>query len=565
MTARTPSLSERVFSATFWNTLMLPLNLVVGIVTSVLYYQVLSLEQVGLIFLLTSLASTIGLYADLGIERALPRYLPEVERHGGRDAVRRFIRQMLKLKLAILFVLILILNLFADPLVKNMADRQREAVIAAETRLAAIRSENGSAQEIAALEQEIAVDQTLATQIEQRGRWFIGAVSLLLVLGAIFDVYMQFLTAYFKQRAWNLITLVTRLLQPLLIAAFLVLGWGVTGVMIGLVVTPLVSIALAGWQTRRSTSALPIEPSAEGSVPAFRRRFVNFAAVSYLMQVSAWFYDLSCVVFVLSATLGLREVAILSFAYKFDKDYLAYVWTPLSGVITPLLTRIRVERDSAALRDAHASLMRILLLLLVPAGVGLVVLAPYMVAVLYPSYLEATTLIAIFIFFTFDESLFSVPHNIMMVYEHFRVVIASRLVALLSVPLILLLLPRFGLIGVAVAVGLVRLGSRLVTVVYGVRKLDLTLPYAFAGRVAAAATGFAVVLLAILRLWPVNTIQAATPAAKAAAFVPVLGLVLLGAALYAAGLRLLGGLDEAERRRLLTMRLPFKHILARVL
>src|SRR3712207_9157150 len=89
MTVRTPTLSERVFSATFWNTLTLPLNLAVGVVTSVLYYQILSLEQVGLIFLLTSLASTIGLYADLGIERALPRFLPEVERHGGRRAEER--------------------------------------------------------------------------------------------------------------------------------------------------------------------------------------------------------------------------------------------------------------------------------------------------------------------------------------------------------------------------------------------------------------------------------------------------------------------------------------------
>lgn len=565
MAAPTPSLSERVFSATFWNTLMLPLNLAVGIVTSVLYYQVLSLVEVGLIFLLTSLASTIGLYADLGIERALPRYLPEVERHGGREAVRRFMRQMLKLKLAILFVLILILNVLAGPLVTNMADRQREAVAAAETRLAAARGADGGAREVAELERQIAADRILVTEIEQRGRWFIGAVSLLLVLGAIFDVYMQFLTAYFKQRAWNLITLVTRLLQPILIAIFLLLGWGVTGVMIGLAVTPLVSIALAAWQTGRSTRAMPLEPSAAGSAPELRRRFVNFAAVSYLMQVSAWFYDLSFVVFVLSATLGLREVAILSFAYKFAKDYLAYVWTPLSGVITPLLTRVRVERDGAALRDAHASLVRILLLLLVPAGVGLVVLAPYMVAVLYPTYLEATTLIAIFVFFTFGESLLSVPHNIMMVYERFRVVIASRLVALLSVPLILLLLPRFGLIGVAVAVGLARLGSRLVTVVYGVQRLGLTLPYAFAGRVVAATAGFAVVLLAILQLWPVTSVEAATPAAKAAAFVPVAGLVLLGGLLYAAGLHLQGGLDEAERRRLLGMRLPFKHILARVL
>ncbi len=71
--------------------------------------------------------------------------------------------------------------------------------------------------------------------------------------------------------------------------------------------------------------------------PNLRRRFTNYAAVSYLMQISGWFYDLPFVIFVLSASLGMRDLADSSFAYKFAKDFLAYVWTPLSGIITPLL------------------------------------------------------------------------------------------------------------------------------------------------------------------------------------------------------------------------------------
>src|SRR3712207_4041637 len=139
MTVRTPTLSERVFSATFWNTLTLPLNLAVGIVASVLYYQILSRAQVGLIFLLTGLASTIGLYADLGIERALPRFLPEVERYGGRQAVQQFIRQMIKLKLGILLILIVLLNLLAGPILNELADRQRAEVTRIEAQLAQSR------------------------------------------------------------------------------------------------------------------------------------------------------------------------------------------------------------------------------------------------------------------------------------------------------------------------------------------------------------------------------------------------------------------------------------------
>lgn len=559
-----PTLSERVFGAALWNTLLLPANFVVGLITSVLYYRILSLEQVGLIFLLTSLASTVGLYADLGIERALPRYLPEVEQHGGQQAVRALLNQVIKLKLAILLVLIIILNLLAPVLIDRVAQQQRQSVTRLEQQSAALRVEQEASTEVLALDRQISADRVLVEQIETSGRWFLLAVSALVVLGAIFDVYMQFLTAYFKQRAWNLIVLTNTLVQPILVSILLLLGEGIGGVLLGLVITPLVSISLALWQTRRATRAIGIQTATVSEMPLLRRRFMKYAAVSYLMQVSAWFYDLAFVVFILSATLGLRELAILSFAYKFAKDFLAYVWTPMGGLITPLLTRIKVGRDQTALRDAHASLTRILLLLIVPAGVGLTVLVPNMLVVMFPKYVDAATLIIIFVGFTFAESLLSVPHNVLMVYERYRVVIFSRLVALLSIPAVLFALPHYGLIGVAVAVGLVRVASRLVTVVYGVRKLDLTLPFGFALRVTSASAVFAAVLLLLQHFWPAAAIPDTT-SAKVVAMLPLFGLVVLGASLYLGVLRLLGGLDEVERRRVLGLRLPFKQFLSRVL
>jgi O-antigen/teichoic acid export membrane protein len=561
MSAAQPSLSERVWGATLWNTLLLPTRFAVGIVTSVLYYRILSLEQVGLVFLLTSLASTVGLYADLGIERALPRFLPEVEQSGGRDAVRQFMRTIIRLKLAILAVLSLLLLLLAAPLTRYVASEQRAELPQIDQRIAVARADGDTA-EVASLEQQRTAQEVVVAQIEADGRWFVGGVVALLVLGAVFDVYMQFLTAYFKQRAWNLITLATSLLQPLLVTAFLLLGWGVAGVLLGLVITPVVSIALAAWQTHRATQLLIAERTHK-EVVDLPRRFGRYAAVSYLMQISAWFYDLPFVVFVLSASLGMRDLAILSFAYKFAKDFLAYVWTPLSGVITPTLTRVKVEREDAALQDAHGSLTRILLLLLVPAAVGLAVLTPHIVAILYPKYSAATTLIVIFVAFTFAESLLSIPHNVLMVYERYAAIIVSRLVALLSVPLVLLAFPLWGMVGVALVVGVVRVLPRIITIVYGVRALGLRLPLGFAARVGAASAAFAIVLLAVLGWWPGSAIGGGT--ARVLAMSGVLALIALGAALYFVVLRLLGGLDEAERRRILGLRVPFKRVLSRVL
>ena len=212
---------------------MLPTRFAVGIVTSVLFYRLLSLEQVGLMFLLTSLAATIGLYADLGIERALPRYLPEIERSGGRAAVRRFMNQIIRLKLVILLLLSVGLNLLAGPLINHMAREQIAEGDKLTQRIATLQQTNPQDPEIADLQQQVVAQQNIVREIEVRGRWFVLAVTALLILGAVFDVYMQFLTAYFKQRAWNLINLATTLLQPLLVTALLVAGMGHSGRLAG--------------------------------------------------------------------------------------------------------------------------------------------------------------------------------------------------------------------------------------------------------------------------------------------------------------------------------------------
>ncbi len=181
----------------------------------------------------------------------------------------------------------------------------------------------------------------------------------------------------------------------------------------------------------------------------------------------------------------------------------------------------------------------------------------------------------IFIVSTFGESLLSVPHNVLMVVERYRVIVVSRVFALLSVPLVWLLLPRYGLVGVAVAVGLARLGARLVTVVYGAREMGLRAPLAFLARVAAASGCMAAVLVAALHAWPAperirtglwgGGLTLASAARVAGALAPLLLLTGVGVVTYGLVLRLLGGLDPTERRRLGEMKLPFQALMGRLL
>src|SRR5262245_32525757 len=94
------SLTQRVAGAAAWNTLLFPARLVVGLAASVLL-ALLPRAEYGILMLLTGLAATIGVYADLGIERSLPRFIPEIESRSGRAGVARFMRRIIALKLAI--------------------------------------------------------------------------------------------------------------------------------------------------------------------------------------------------------------------------------------------------------------------------------------------------------------------------------------------------------------------------------------------------------------------------------------------------------------------------------
>jgi O-antigen/teichoic acid export membrane protein len=194
----------------------------------------------------------------------------------------------------------------------------------------------------------------------------------------------------------------------------------------------------------------------------------------------------------------------------------------------------------------------------------LAVLTPRILATLYPKYADAALLVVIFVISTFGESLLSVPQNVLMVTERYAPVVASRAVALLSLPIAYLLLPRYGVVGVAIAVGSVRIVSRAVTLVDGLRRLRLGFPASFVARVVAAGGLMALVLLAALSLGP-GAPPGLEVGTRLRAFLPLAAAVAGGLIVYVTALKLMGGLHQDERRRLLGLPLPWKPLLRRVL
>lgn len=548
------SLGRTASRAVFWNAALFPLRLVASLVSSVLITSLLQpRSQFGLIVLISGAAATIGLYGDFGIERSLPRFVPEVERAGGGRLVRRFLGQLIGFKLLAMAVLITVLLALSGPLLNLVADKQTPLVV---------------------------------DQLQRNGGLFIAAICAMLLLGALFDTSMQFLSSYFKQRAWNVITIASGVLQPLLIISFFGLGGAqVEMVVLAMVVSPLVSVLLAGWQALRLAynAAAMREGGGESAVGAARQlptgfltRFTRYSALSYFMNISVYFYTLPFISLVLNGYYRADGIAIFAVAYNFVNTVLTALWSPLSGVQIPLFSRIytadraagRLDEPSAQLQGSYDLLSRFLALVLIPSGIGLALLSASLVANLFPSYREATLAAVLLILFLFAEALISIPNNILIVYERFGPVLLSRGIALISIPLLFLLVPVIGGGGnaaggataAALATGLARLLSRAAIMYHASRHMHLRYPWRFSLKVGGATLvmGVAVGLLAWLLGTSPFALDKADPTAveKVLALLLDIGISVGGGAMFLLAFKRLGGLGDEEKRRLARLKLP---------
>ena len=533
-------LVEKAGWAVFWNAAFFPLKAILGFGSSIVIIRLLRTEGVYYYNVAAALLTTLGLFADLGIERTLPRFYPEVEMRFGRRGVLNLLFWVSAIKAAVLLVLVGAL-LLAPNFVLSLSG-----------------SNLGPTQSLLLL--------------------FIG---LLLIMGAASDVSIQLLYTHFRQKITNGLDILAAVVNPGLSALFVLIGWGVTGAILALLITTVLSVVISLWLALRMLRQMPEEPHADASsvkrpsTRSLRDRLVSYAGLNYLINWSVYLYDLPFVVLAIgrlvsNQTEKIVEIAIVSLAYKFTRQFLRVLVVPLTGVQTPLFARLYAQGRIDGLKTAYATLTKFLILALLPAGVGLVVMARNLLLVFYgqvnrdavltqltlPDVVACTVILA---FGLFGEALISVALNVLMVYEEFRAVIIARLTALVSIPLLILLVPPFGVTGAALAVAAAGLGSRAVALAYALRKLSLPFPGAFFVRVGTASLIMAAALLPFIVLFPPGVRVAAKDDlfnVLQEAFLNGL-LALFGAAVFLVAFKLLGGIDEADKERFRSLRLPF--------
>jgi O-antigen/teichoic acid export membrane protein len=229
----------------------------------------------------------------------------------------------------------------------------------------------------------------------------------------------------------------------------------------------------------------------------------------------------------------------------------------------PLFTRVRAG-EGGTLLGAYQSLARLQALLLIPGAVGLILLARPVLTVLTPQYVDAASLVWALVPCLFLESMLTTAHNALIVYEKLRVIVISRLLTLSVIPLLILLSPLLGIVGVALAFGLARVLAGLWATASGYRLLGLRWPWRFTLRVALASGVMAFLIAGVAALLPELPPNAGIPLRlREAAMLAC--IAVLGAGAFVAALRATGGLEPQDREQLAKMRLPGRRWLLRVL
>ncbi len=563
---RDGTLVERATLAAFWNAAFLPLKLIVKLLASIVVVRVLTRADFTVVTQLQALLGTLGMISDLGLERALPRFIPEFEMADGRAGLSRLLRNVSLVKALTMVPFVLSLVLFPDFFTTQFH---------IETASARIMGQRGP----------------------DYDPFLLGMIAAMLVLGAASDVSIQVLYAYFRQKMTNALDILNALLIPGLQALLVgVFKLSVFGALVALLVGTAVSVVLslrlmfrALGDERLGLRKVAHRPPKAGPAPNGRtprrpstrsvwQRFTAYSAMMYVMTLSSALYDQSLVVLALGLLITdnvrlATEVALIGLAFKFVRQLLQALVVPLTGVQTPLFARLYAEGRLDGLQTAYASLTRFLILVLLPAGVGLIIMSRNLLVLLYlqpnktnvlpPDQLAAAvTACAILTIGLFGESMISIALNVLMVYEDYQAVLIARAFALLSIPLLIVLEPPFGVVGVAAAVSIAALSSRFVALIFGLRRLELQFPLAFLGRVALATLPILVVIGPLALLLPDAPPKIPSLEWFMLGFANA-GLVLAAVFLFWLVFRRLGGLLAEDKQRFAGMRLPGIKLLLR--
>jgi O-antigen/teichoic acid export membrane protein len=376
-----------------------------GLIVSVILARTLQPDGFGLYSLVITISAFAYLVARFGITETVRRYAAELDGRGDRKLVATVAGRSLRLGLVSAAAAGLILIAAALPLARFFqADQLRAYLILA----------------------GISLVPTMASGV------------LISVVKGL-QRYQFFLT----------MNLITSPLWVIACAAALWRGTGIAGLLIAGIAIDLVRIAVLGWWMRREVGI-----QWAGRLPdLLRGRLARYnAAVGVLMLLNAVVWQRSEIVF-LGHFQGPTQVAYYTLPFGLTDRLTGLLPGPLLAVMLPGLTYMQGAADPARFTAMLSNALRYLAVLTFPITLFGIIVAPFVIGVLYgdryaPAAVVLQILLVAMIFGVLGEASSAA---LLSLEGQGWLLKTGAAAAAASLVLDLVLIPRYGAVGAAVA------------------------------------------------------------------------------------------------------------------
>jgi len=406
---------ERAAGAGRSNLAMAPVLLLAGLVAVVVVARALDPADYAVFAAAIAFRGLMGYIGDLGTGTAATRLYAQLLADGAGAQARAIYRRLILLRLPVVAVLIAVVTL-ADEQVAEMT-----GLVGAERSLITLFAL------IAAFE----VTSTLGTSV---------------------------LLGLFKHSTVNRLTLVSTLVQPAVIIGAVAAGFGVRGVVAGVVAgSALRSLGGNGLAIR----ALRRTNDSGNRLAEVTRSYVRVASSALVGKLAAIVNQRQVLTFVGLSAFGRPEVAAFALAYDFTLQTLNAIASPVYSLLLPGLTAIKDDR--ARTQRSFALVTRILALAVGVPAVALAVLFGVLVSTVFGgAYAHAEPYGVVFLLFFALEVILSGPATSLMLADE-TLGQAYRTTKAVTIAAALLYLPllTWSLLAAAVTMMAIRLVSAL--------------------------------------------------------------------------------------------------------
>lgn len=502
------SLNERVAQAVFWNTIAFPVKALIKFGAGLVLIWFITREDYGLYQgVVGSVVANIWTYTGLGISAALLKFIPELLTKQGLSQTAKFIGRILLIRLGLLGSVVLLLNLFSAEVIRTF-------------------------------------------NIGADGLFMLRAASAIIIMRAITDTCSRILAATFRQKTTNSLDIISGLVQPLLVVLFVApvfgINLGLRGAVYALLIGVTIDMALAVLAAWRTYRKLPVDASVPQHVTDIYPRFARNSVINYIMDLSINITSPDFIALLLLWQNRPETLADIEVAWNQIGIILTYLVMPLNGIYVPMFSEIMSRKEHHRIKNVYGILTRTLMFVTLPAGIGLISIMPaaFTTIGIYPKFVDSVIVGQILVVCLFLESVVVVPHVILLVDERYKIILLSRLIAFLSIPIIWWSVLSGNSIWMALAIGGGRLLSRIILTPYASRFYNFHFPWRFFGRLLIPSFACAAVVLLIEYLVPI------APLPKIQQAFLLVTMMMTGAVVFWFGFRRLGGLEAEDRQRL---------------